>query len=758
MKKLKCILLSSIIFTLLCMFSISNAAVCPVNGGKHVYSAATCTKPKTCDCGATTGTALGHSYSSTCTAYSKAKHYVVCTRCPERSYNVHTYDLSTTENATCTTNGFKAYKCIYCGFNYTEIISATGHNCKNSAYVNSTGNKHYQICNTCQEKVYSAHVPANTVTKKPTCTTSGILTHKCKYCSFKSDATIPATGHDYENAGYTYLDSNRHYQKCNNNCGTKLYGNHTIKDGKCTLCKYDFECKHTGVLSVATCTGPSYCDHCEQAVKPALGHDYQPESVSTKKTATESVCTTTTTKYKCSRCVATTTKTTVDKIHSTTGTVTTPAKCTTKGVMTYKCADCGYTYTKTISATGHNYVNGVCTKCNKTSSSGTSTGTSSETTTETTILAKKIEFEADIINLEVNKSKTLTLKVTPENANEEITYKTSDAKYVTVTNAGKIKAIKAGASVTITATTASGKTAKCEVIVPIKSTVTVLVGKTVLLTPLNSDDVWTSSNEEVIYFDGQKCVVNSAGKCTLTATLKENSKIVTSRMEVTVLEDTTVVEPEPDTEPDIEPDVVPDIKSDVNEDNVKGFEDVTENDWFADSVEYVTDNELMNGVSKDSFEPTGAMTRGMILTVLYRMYGDEEYTLKGSYSFVDVNANQYYYFAIMWGAENNIVNGVGENRFDPDAEVTREQLATILYRYAKFAKISTSVSTSAQKSFKKKFADYNEISDYAIDSLQWTFKKEIISGRTETAVCPKESVTRAEAATMFKRFLENTKK
>lgn len=165
MKKLKCILFCSIIFTLLCMCSMAYAAVCPVNGGKHVYSAATCTKPKTCDCGATTGKALGHNWSSTRT-YSKDKHYVVCTRCLERVYSVHVYDISTTESATCTTNGVEAHKCKYCGFTKVEPISATGHNCKNSAYVNYSGGKHYQICSTCQEKVYSAHVPSSTVTKK----------------------------------------------------------------------------------------------------------------------------------------------------------------------------------------------------------------------------------------------------------------------------------------------------------------------------------------------------------------------------------------------------------------------------------------------------------------------------------------------------------------------------------------------------------------------------------------------------------------
>lgn len=174
-------------------------------------------KAKTCDCGATTGTALGHSYSSTCTASSKEKHYQVCTRCKAKVYSVHTYTSSTTQKATCTTTGIKAYKCKYCGFTYTQ--------------------------------------------------------------------TIAATGHDYKNAGYTYLDSNRHYQECNT-CGTKLYGNHTIKDGKCTLCKYVAECKHTGVISVPTCTEAGYCDNCEQAVKPALGHDYQPtKNVTTKKTA-----------------------------------------------------------------------------------------------------------------------------------------------------------------------------------------------------------------------------------------------------------------------------------------------------------------------------------------------------------------------------------------------------------------------------------------------------------------------------------------
>lgn len=611
MKKIKCILFSSIIFALLCMFSTS--------------------------------------YADTCAH--------------------HSYVGTVTKLGSCTTDTVMTYKCKYCNHTYTTTTKAPGHNCKNSDYNIAKDNKrHYQVCSRCKEKVYSIHIYSGTTTRKATCTASGTINYKCKYCGYNYNSTIDAPGHDYQVVGESSI-----------------------------------------------------------------------------KTATESICTTTTVKYACSRCSKTKTETNVDKKHSITGTVTKSAKCTTSGTITYKCTDCGYTYTKTIAATGHNYVNGTCKNCGETSSAGVLANTSTlETPTEETILVEKLEFETDIINLEVNESKTLILKVTPENANEEITYKTSDSKYVTVTSNGKIKAKKAGALVTITATTASGKVAKCEVVVPINSTKTVTVGETVLLEALNLDDVWTSSDERVISFDGKVGVANSAGKCTLTATLKGNNKIVTSRMEITVVENTTVVEPEP--EPEIQPD------------HVIEYEDVTEKDWFADSVEYVTSNELMNGVSQDSFAPTSAMTRGMILTVLYRMHGDEQYTLNGSYSFVDVNPNQYYYFAIMWGAENNIVNGVGDNRFEPDAEVTREQLATILYRYAKFEKISTSVTSSAQKSFKKKFTDFNEISDYAIDSLQWAFQKGIISGRTETTVCPKESVTRAETATMFKRFLENTKK
>ena len=179
------------------------------------------------------------------------------------------------------------------------------------------------------------------------------------------------------------------------------------------------------------------------------------------------------------------------------------------------------------------------------------------------------------------------------------------------------------------------------------------------------------------------------------------------------------------------------------------YDDVKADDWYKESVKYVTDNNLMNGMGENKFSPTTNMTRGMIVTVLYRM---SRSTYNGKSNFVDVSESEYYSVAVGWAAKNEIVNGVGDNKFDPNAEITREQLIVILYRYSKFMKgnISKGEDTNILS-----YEDYNEISEYSISAFQWGCGEGIISGRTPTTLNPKGTASRAEVATMLMRYMEN---
>ena len=176
------------------------------------------------------------------------------------------------------------------------------------------------------------------------------------------------------------------------------------------------------------------------------------------------------------------------------------------------------------------------------------------------------------------------------------------------------------------------------------------------------------------------------------------------------------------------------------------FTDVREKDWYYDAVKYANQNSLFNGMTETTFGPNISMTRGMIVTVLYRHAKAED--TKTS-TFDDVKSTMYYSAPIAWAAENGIVNGIGDNLFAPDKEITREQLAAILHRYAKFMDKDVSVGENTNI---LSYNDVDQVYDYAIPAFQWACGAGIINGRTESTLAPKGTATRAEVATMLMRF------
>ena len=142
------------------------------------------------------------------------------------------------------------------------------------------------------------------------------------------------------------------------------------------------------------------------------------------------------------------------------------------------------------------------------------------------------------------------------------------------------------------------------------------------------------------------------------------------------------------------------------------------------------------------------MTRAMLVTVLWRYEGSPK---EGTNTFTDVSAKDgsWYIDAVAWAAENGIVGGVGDNRFDPNGNITREQMATILYRYSE----RKGIDTSKQGSFSG-FPDAGKVSSYAKTALQWTVAEGIIGG-SDGKLLPQGNATRAQVATILMRFIEN---
>lgn len=180
------------------------------------------------------------------------------------------------------------------------------------------------------------------------------------------------------------------------------------------------------------------------------------------------------------------------------------------------------------------------------------------------------------------------------------------------------------------------------------------------------------------------------------------------------------------------------------------FTDVRESDWFYGDVAFAYENGLFAGTSDTTFSPNASMTRAMLVTVLYRLEGQP--AVNGRSGFSDVQYNGYYEDAVTWAADNGIVNGTSTTTFSPNANVTREQMAAILYRYAQYKKYNTAASSSLTG-----FNDYATVSSYAVTSLQWSVAEKLVNG-SAGKLMPTGNATRAQVAAILHRFVENVAK
>ncbi len=184
---------------------------------------------------------------------------------------------------------------------------------------------------------------------------------------------------------------------------------------------------------------------------------------------------------------------------------------------------------------------------------------------------------------------------------------------------------------------------------------------------------------------------------------------------------------------------------------VKRFSDVASGAWYAEYITYVTENALMNGYDDGRFGPNDQTTRAQIVTVLYRLEGEP--ATRSSNSFSDVSAGgQYYSSAVAWAAINNIVNGYEDGRFGPNDNVTREQIAAILYRYATYKGYDTENAGSIAN-----FSDAAKVSSWANTAISWAVGEGLMNG-DNGALRPQGNATRAEIAALLMRFAENIAK
>jgi len=180
------------------------------------------------------------------------------------------------------------------------------------------------------------------------------------------------------------------------------------------------------------------------------------------------------------------------------------------------------------------------------------------------------------------------------------------------------------------------------------------------------------------------------------------------------------------------------------------FLDVPESAWFFEAVDYVFGNELFTGTSATTFSPNSSMTRAMFVTVLHRLDGRPSAGAGAGFSDVG-DKSAYYYAAVAWASANDIVNGYSDGTFKPDSQVTREQMAAFMYRYALY----NGADQSAPGTVFDTFPDRARASGYAAHAMRWTVSREIIRG-SGGMLLPQNTATRAEVAQIIYNYCHST--
>ena len=178
------------------------------------------------------------------------------------------------------------------------------------------------------------------------------------------------------------------------------------------------------------------------------------------------------------------------------------------------------------------------------------------------------------------------------------------------------------------------------------------------------------------------------------------------------------------------------------------FVDVTKDDWFYDAVIYTYNAGLMTGLDATHFGPYNQLSRAQFALILYRMEGEPAFTTEKT--FADISGSEWYGQAVLWAAEAGIVGGYESGCFGPADMITREQMAVMMYRYAKYLGKDTTNEGDLSK-----FADEKAVSLFAVDALKWATDKGIITGKENgTKLDPQGNTARAETAVIIQRFLE----
>ena len=179
------------------------------------------------------------------------------------------------------------------------------------------------------------------------------------------------------------------------------------------------------------------------------------------------------------------------------------------------------------------------------------------------------------------------------------------------------------------------------------------------------------------------------------------------------------------------------------------FTDVSEGDWFYDAVEYAYENGMMSGIGNDLFVPESNLNRAMMVQVLWNL--EDTPAVSDTTDYSDVASGAWYYDAVQWATAENIVGGYGGGTYGPEDDITREQMALMLYRYAQYKGYDTTQNGADTQDF----TDYADISDWALEGMTWAVNAGLLNGKGNGILDPTGNATRAEVAQILMNFCEN---
>ena len=378
-----------------------------------------------------------------------------------------------------------------------------------------------------------------------------------------------------------------------------------------------------------------------------------------------------------------------------------------------------------------------------TTEDGNKTATCAVTVTAATVPVTGVTLSQTQASLYCNRTPNtlaLTARVAPDNAtNNAVNWTSSDSAVATVDQNGVVTAVAPGTAV-ITATAADGRGASASCTVTVSS----------YLPPANPNYRITVEATQGGTVTADPTAAKAGATVTLTPAPDRGYQVGSVAVTDRFGDPVAVTEQADGTYTFVMPNGQVTVTVTFAEAPLP-FHDVTEGDWFYDAVRYAYETGLMDGVGDNLFAPNSQTTRAQLVTILYRLAGEPE--PGGDSGFSDVAAGTWYTDAVVWAAENGIVNGTTDATFAPGEDITREQLVTVLYRYAESK--GYDVSASADLSG---YPDADQIQSYAAESVAWAVAEGLIQGFEDNTLRPAGNATRAQIATILMRFCEGVAK